>query len=295
MHISVCVCTFHRPELLARLLNGLCKQSPKGEFSYSIVVADNDYLESARSTVNDIAGRTAIQMTYCVEATKSISLARNRALEHAKGDLIAFIDDDEVPPTNWLFLLSKALIDYEASGIFGPVRPYFDSEPPLWIIKGSFFNRPEHPTGYIMPWQECRAGNVLIRKGIIEDMSTVFDPKFGANAEDIDLFRRLKDAGHRFIWCNEASVDEVVSPNRWKRSFMINRALLRGKTSLLHPGQRLRSVLKSLVAVPAYGLALPFLQLLGHHYFMKYLVKLFDHLGKLLALIGLNPVHERKM
>lgn len=295
MHISVCVCTFHRPELLARLLKGLCQQKMNGEFSFSIVVADNDYLESARRTVNEISGRTAIQITYCVEGIRSISLARNRAIQHAKGDLIAFIDDDEVPPTNWLLFLLKAIIDYKASGIFGPVRPYFDSEPPLWIIKGNFFNRPEHPTGYVMPWQECRAGNVMIRKEIIEGMSTVFDPKFGANAEDIDLFRRLKDAGHKFIWCNEAYVDEVVSPNRWRRSFMIHRALLRGKTSLLHPGKRLQSVLKSIVAVPVYGLALPFLQLLGHHYFMKYLVKFFDHLGKLLALVGLNPIRERKM
>jgi hypothetical protein len=53
--------------------------------------------------------------------------------------------------------------------------------------------------------------------------------------------------------------------------------------------------LKSLIAVPAYALALPVLLLAGHHYFMKYLVKLADHAGRLLASVGLNPVTNRRM
>jgi len=51
---------------------------------------------------------------------------------------------------------------------------------------------------------------------------------------------------------------------------------------------------KSLVAVPFYILGLPFLHLGGRHLFMKYLVKLCDHAGGLLALAGLNPVRERE-
>lgn len=50
---------------------------------------------------------------------------------------------------------------------------------------------------------------------------------------------------------------------------------------------------KSAVAVPLYAIALPFLLILGHHYFMKYLVRLFDHVGRLLALFHLNPINER--
>ena len=41
--------------------------------------------------------------------------------------------------------------------------------------------------------------------------------------------------------------------------------------------------------------ALPVLFLAGHHHFMKYLVKLADHVGRLLASVGLNPVRERWM
>jgi succinoglycan biosynthesis protein ExoM len=295
MHISVCICTYKRPELLKRLLEGLNRQKTKGLFAFSVVITDNDEQQSAKDLVFKFAGSSSLDITYCAEPRKSISFARNKGLENAKGDAIAFIDDDEYPSEGWLLQLVKALSDYEAAGVFGPVRPHFDNKPPAWLIKGRFCERPEHQTGFVMPWKECRTGNVLIKKQIIEGLKPVFAPKFGAGASDIDLFRRLMEKGHTFIWCNEAVVHEVVSPNRWKRSFMIKRALLRGRISLLHPEGRRIGVLKSLVAVPVYGLALPFLQLGGHHYFMKYLVKFCDHSGKLLALLGLNPVKEREM
>ena len=295
MHISVCICTYRRPVLLNRLLTALSKQDTRGLFSFSVVIADNDEQRSAQAVVLDFAAASTIDITYCVEPRKSISYARNKTLEYAKGDLIAFIDDDELPPQDWLFYMLKSLKDYKAGGVFGPVRPHFDTEPPAWLIKGRFCERPEHHTGFVMPWTQCRTGNVLIDKQIIAGIEPVFRPEFGAGASDIDLFRRLIEVGHTFIWCNEAFVFEVVSPNRWKRSFMIKRALLRGRISLLHPEGRWLSIFKSVLAVPAYGLALPFLQLRGHHYFMHYLVKFCDHAGRLLALVGLNPVREREM
>jgi hypothetical protein len=98
------------------------------------------------------------------------------------------------------------------------------------------------------------------------------------------------NGGHVFIWCHEAMAYEVVPPIRWKRGFMLRRALLRGATAVVHPTFKGSDIVKSFVAVPAYTVALPFAFLLGHHRFMSLLIKLFDHLGKLLALVGINPV-----
>ena len=50
-HISVCICTYKRPELLRRLLSKLKEQKTEGLFEYSIVIVDNDRAESARQTV----------------------------------------------------------------------------------------------------------------------------------------------------------------------------------------------------------------------------------------------------
>jgi len=65
---------------------------------------------------------------------------------------------------------------------------------------------------------------------------------------------------------------------------MVQSALLRGKISLVHPTSGALEVLKSAIAIPVYLITLPFLLLLGQHIFMKYLVKTFDHAGRLLHL-----------
>ena len=101
------------------------------------------------------------------------------------------------------------------------------------------------------------------------------------------------ERGHRFVWCNEAVAYETVPPIRWDKKIMMQRALLRGKNTLKHADIKFLGLLKSLLAVVAYGLALPFLALAGMHLFMRYLIKLCDHLGKLLAVLGINPVRER--
>jgi hypothetical protein len=44
-----------------------------------------------------------------------------------------------------------------------------------------------------------------------------------------------------------------------------------------------------------YGLALPLMVLGGQAHFMKYAIKLCDHVGRLLALIGCSPVSGRQM
>jgi len=294
IHISVCICTYCRPMMLSRLLEELVRQDTNNFFTYSIVITDNDVQESAKQLVHVFAVESNIEITYCVEPRKNIALARNKGLEKAKGDVVAFIDDDEFPSTNWLLEMWKILIRYQAAGVLGPVKPVFDSQPPAWLMKGGFFNRPAYRTGFILQWEECRTGNVLISKSILEKLDTVFRPEFGAGGEDQDLFRRLIKMGHNFVWCNEGAVFETVPPHRWKRAYLMRAALLRGNLTLLHPGGRVKPILKSLLAVPIYGLSLPVLQLIGHHYFMNYLVKLCDHAGRLLALMGLNPVRDRK-
>jgi hypothetical protein len=74
---------------------------------------------------------------------------------------------------------------------------------------------------------------------------------------------------------------------------MLRKALLRGASARLDPTCNAASIVKSLIAVPLYTVALPFAQLAGHHRFMTLLVSMFDHLGKLLAVVGINPVTEQ--
>lgn len=120
----------------------------------------------------------------------------------------------------------------------------------------------------------------------------MFLPEFRSGGEDRNFFMRIMQKGCRFVWCDEAVAYELVPPTRWKVGVMLKRALLRGKMSLHHQTFGMGELAKSAVAVPLYCLALPFLLLFGYHRFLSYLIRTFDHAGRILALFGVNPVKE---
>ena len=295
MEINVCISTYQRPEMLGRLLRDVAVQETGGRFAFTVVVADNDDAESARAVVAAATPGYPVPLAYHVEPRRSIAHVRNLTLARSTGELVAFVDDDEMPARDWLLRHFETLERTGAAGVLGPVRPHYPAGAPAWVEKSRLFERPEHATGFIMPWQECRTGNVLFRRAIIRGVDPVFAPEFGTGGSDVDFFRRMTAAGHQFVWCNEAVVTEVVPPSRWKRQVLLRRALLRGRNSYRHASGRARNLAKAVVAIPAYALALPFLQISGHHLFMRYLVKLCDHLGRLTAALGIELVKQREM
>ena len=289
-HISVCICTFKRPDLLRRLLIELSRQSTDGLFSYSIIVADNDQGKSALPVIESFRQASDLDVQYCLEPEQNIALARNRAVECARGKLIAFIDDDEFPVQTWLLELFKAYCTFKADGILGPVLPLYETKPPKWIVKGKFHERPSHATGTVLHWTFTRTGNVLLIRDLFNGKNNMFDPGFGSGGEDREFFRRMIGQGRKFVWCAEAPVYETVPPERYKRSFLLRRALLRGKIAY---NQNLIAYIKSLIVIPVYTVLLPFMFLIRHHIFMKYLIKYFDHIGRMLALFGVDVVKQK--
>lgn len=290
-HITICICTFRRGEMLRSLLDDLVQQETEGAFTYSILIVDNDRQESARPVVESFAAGQKIEIEYQVEPRQNISLARNKAVAHAKGDFLVFIDDDESPIRRWLLTLFEACNKFGAYGALGPVHPRYEVEPPKWVKAGRFYDRPTYPTGFVIDWPKGRTGNTLLKREVFVGEEQPFNPQF-RTAEDQDFFRRMIAKGYFFIWCDEAAAYETVPPIRWNRKLLLRRALLRGYTSLSHPTFAARDVITSLIATPAYILFLPVALVIGHGKFMNILVRLCDHLGRLLGLIGINPVKE---
>lgn len=289
--MTVCISTYRRPEPLRRLLTALSRQQTEGRFSYSIVVADNDRAESAREVVREFAATSTVEVSYRVEPEQNIALARNRSLAGVGGDFVAFIDDDEFPSGDWLARMVDACDAFRADGVLGPVRPFFDETPPAWLVRSGLCERPEYATGTTLHWRQTRTGNALVRRALFDGIPAPFRAEFGGGGEDQDFFRRMMDRGRRFVWCNEAVVYEVVPRERRRRRYFLKRALLRGQNErLLLNGP---SILKSVVAVPAYVLLLPVMSVIGQHAVMDYSVRLLDHLGKLCAAVGIRPVRGR--
>jgi succinoglycan biosynthesis protein ExoM len=277
-HISVCICTYNRPALLARLLNRLEEQTTGDLFSYSIVVVDNDRNESAKATVWFARNNSLLDTQYCVEPEQNIALARNRAVESATGNLVAFIDDDEFPTSTWLSTLYAVYIQHGADGVLGPVLPYFEESPPEWLIRGKFCERKSHDSGKLLHWDETRTGNVLLKKEIFLDGRCRFDSRFGrSGGEDVEFFKIAIKSGRRFIWCNEAPVYETVPPERWTESFYVRRNLRIGALNgerKRKEGDKYKLLVKVIAATIIYSFLLPMSLVMGRHVFLKYAFKL---------------------
>ncbi|TFG90620.1 MAG: glycosyltransferase family 2 protein [Syntrophobacterales bacterium] len=293
--ITVCICTYKRPEMLKKLLQRLGTQRTDGLFSFSAVVVDNDRDESG-AEVAHCAQRTApFSIEYLIEPEQSISLARNRAVKSAQGDLIAFIDDDEFPDDAWLLRLYQTMTASRSDGVLGPIKPHFDNSPPHWLVKSGILERKSFQTGEpINNPTDTRTGNVLIDKSLFNDENGYFDPRYGTTGGgDVDFFNRMMLKGRRFVFCNEAVVFETVPIERQKRSYYTKRAFTRGMTTAMYDPFLSVGSLKSLVAIFVYTAALPLALLAGQSYFMKYLIKDCDHIGKILKYLGIEVVKSR--
>jgi succinoglycan biosynthesis protein ExoM len=284
-HISVCICTYKRPYFLSGLIKAVDSQTTENLFTFDIIVVDNDQQRTAQEIVVLCKRECKTEISYVVEERQNISLARNKAIESARGDLIAFIDDDEIPDKLWLLTLYKAMEKYKADAVMGPVFPIYQVRPPKWVIEGKFFERPTYKTGPLKDWTKGRTGNLLIKKSLFDSTGIYFDSKFGKGGEDQDLTRRMMERGFIFIWCNEAVAHEIIPLDRWRLRNMIRKAFIRGKMSAQYPGSKFIMASKSIIAASAYSLSLPFLLLLGYALFIDYLVKISDHSGRIMAII----------
>jgi glycosyltransferase involved in cell wall biosynthesis len=210
--------------LLSRLLDALLAQSVSAAFSFDVTVVDNDPERSSQGVVEACAGRSAIAVSYYSEPVRNISRARNRAVQCATGNLIAFIDDDECPVSDWLMRLQRVMKTHKADGVFAPVVPEYPPAAPDWLKRSGLLDRRRHPTGTVIPVADARTGNVLLARSLFEDGRMWFDPALGrTGGEDSDFFARIFKQGRVFVWCDEAVAHETVPPDRWRARFHVRR------------------------------------------------------------------------
>ena len=290
--ISVCVCTYKRPRQLNRLLQSLDQQATGGLFKYSIAVVDNDACEPARSVVESWAERSSVPIAYGVEPLQNIALARNASVAMATGEFVAFIDDDEEAPSDWLQKLYGILVERGVDGVVGPVVAVFEEGAPTWATKGGVFRRPVLETGQVIH-RTAGIGNALVKREALLELDGPFNPQLGAGGEDIDLFRRAMSKGRVFIWGAEAVCLEHIPLERTRVAFQLRRALLRGKVAMGGPEGGWRGMVKSALAAPLYAVTLPVCLMMGSHVFVTHLVRCFDHIGKLLAACGIDVVGDK--
>jgi glycosyltransferase involved in cell wall biosynthesis len=101
---SIIVPTHDRPETLAACLRSLLAlRYPR----YEIIVVDNAPETLATATLVSEISKEAPQVCYILEKRPGVSWARNRGMMAAKGDILAFTDDDVVVDPYWLVELVR--------------------------------------------------------------------------------------------------------------------------------------------------------------------------------------------
>lgn len=229
--VVVGICTFRRPEMLARLLASIaaCDAS---DLTIRAVVVDNDPAQSACPVVRS-ACDAGLEATYAPEPARGISCARNRlakeALAHSP-DYVIFVDDDEWVEREWLVKAVETAQTTGAASVAGPVVPVYDAGVPGWVERGGFFDRPRFSTGVRV--RIANIGNVLVAaRELVALMPTPFGTVFDSpGGEDTLFLQMLYQRGADTTWCDEAVVYEVVPRERASARWLIRRAFRSGGT-----------------------------------------------------------------
>lgn len=205
MRVSVVIPTYRRPELLDRCLSALVAQELDAS-SFEVIVADDAASDEARRQVESRADRSRPPVRYIpVTASQGPAGARNAGWRAARGEIIAFTDDDTIPDPGWL---RGGLAAFAAD-------PEIDAATGRVVVP-----LPEDPTDY----QRNEAGlegaqfvtaNCFVRRAALEAIGG-FDERFTAAwREDSDLHFNLLRTGRRIVAAPGAIVVHPVRPAPW--------------------------------------------------------------------------------
>ena len=227
---SICVIipTFRRPEGLDLAMGSIAAQYDV-EADITLVVSDNSPDAGACYQVMNFAKTAPFEVLYIHEPKTGVASARNAGLAAKESDFIAFLDDDEVAPREWLrrLLATQALLD--ADVIFGPVRARLPEGQFTYAdYLTDFFSRfgPDE-TGLIPYYYGC--GNSFIRRSVLIGGQVFDTSRNNSGGEDDMLFSTLLAKGVKLGWDADAFVFEDVPLKRANLNYALKRAFAYGQ------------------------------------------------------------------
>ena len=129
---SVIVCTLNRSSLLDGCLASLAAQRLASD-EYEIVVVDNGSTDGTRGLVKRWM-RDLGNIRLEVEPVTGLSRARNAGIRAARGEVVAFLDDDALASEQWLTALLEAYTrSPDVGAVVGPVSLVWLVDRPSWV------------------------------------------------------------------------------------------------------------------------------------------------------------------
>lgn len=241
---SVIVPTYNRVSLLTKTLESLFRQEHP---AFEIIVASDGSSDGTDAYLTRLATEGRIQ--YTKHANSGLAATRRAGLALARGEFVAFTDDDCILPPDWLLRFEQCFRDPEVVGAGGATRTgnpesiyaltndlisnYFKS------VLNERFGQAPYLTG----------NNVAYRKGAL-DRSGGPDPRFRMGAEDRDLAYRVQQGGGRLMY--DASII-VAHFNDADFQGFVRHQYRQGKGSQLYYAESGKgSSRPSTIGIPAY-------------------------------------------
>ena len=245
--LTIGICTHKRAALLDRLLGQLAAQQFPDPTGTEVVVVDNDPAHSAREVLQSWSARFPVALRHDHLPQPNISVAGDRVLAMARGELLLLIDDDQYPDDPmWVARMVAAVNRYAADVVFAPILPAHDPAAPDWIRSGPFFDQPRYANGQTVGVAIARGGNVILRRRCIPPGAEPFSVAYGkTGGEDSLFFKHIIERGGRVVWDDDAVIHESIPLDRatpnWllRRVYRIGQTYIRTQCEGLRGGRRL--------------------------------------------------------
>jgi glycosyltransferase involved in cell wall biosynthesis len=230
--ISVVVCTYNRSSLLETCLQSLVNQTLDKK-AYEVVIVDNNSTDRTQEVAEQF---TRAHGTFRVirEGRQGLSYARNRGWQEAKGDYVAYIDDDARAAPDWC---EQIKIFFEkhphAKGVGGPYQAYTPSSPPEWFPSdyGSWtLGDVTRPLGN---GEWINGTNMILAIGVLRELDG-FHEKLGMQGEKIsygeeaNCLIRLREKQHLVYFCPQIIVEHAILSYKFSLSWLFKSSYANG-------------------------------------------------------------------
>jgi glycosyltransferase involved in cell wall biosynthesis len=223
--VSVLIPTFRRVDSFRRAATSVFAQV--GVDDIELIAIDNSPEGSALDAFAQIERDAPIPFRWAHEPRPGVSHARNAALPLARGDYIAWLDDDQEAPSHWLAALFAVRRETGAQSVFGPVRAQAPHTASAQFYE-ALYTRVGPPRSGL-----CRRaygmGNSLQPRAMFDEPGPFNVRANETGGEDDALFAAWAEAGARFAWGAEANVVEHLDAGRTKVRHGLKRAFAYGQ------------------------------------------------------------------
>ena len=233
MKVSVVICTFNRCQSLARTLESLTQLTMPQSTAWEVLVVDNNSGDTTRQVAESFCQRFPELIRYVSERRPGKSVALNRGIAEASGEILAFTDDDVVFSSDWLHNLTRNLAGDEWVGAAGRTLPDGTLQVPPWLP----CNRRDALAPLAIFDPPIEAGplnaapygvNMAFRRKVFEiyggfrtDLGPNPNSEAPQKSEDSEFGHRLLAGGERIRYEPSAILYHSVPQSRLRKSYFL--------------------------------------------------------------------------